>query len=258
MRLTSQELIERLEPWRERWKRTAWKPITQDGESTLSASKFAGTPWLALDEPWPVCPQCLIAMPLFVQLNLASLPPALTTTFGTGLLQLFYCTQCDDAWAPFAQSSLVRIVQPSGASAPLLPPAGSFPAKTIIDWQAFDDFPNVQDHRQLGLDYQYDFGTPLRTTVTCAELGLAVEVIDDDYLAESISSASPGDKLAGWPHWIQAAEYPACPRCEQQMELVFQLDSEDHLPFMFGDVGTGHITQCSEHKDVVAFGWACS
>ena len=39
---------------------------------------------------------------------------------------------------------------------------------------------------------------------------------------------------------------------------IFQLDSEDHVPFMFGDVGTGHITQCPEHLEVVAFGWACS
>lgn len=42
------------------------------------------------------------------------------------------------------------------------------------------------------------------------------------------------------------------------MQLVFQLDSEKGLPFMFGDVGIGHVTQCAEHKDVLAFAWACS
>jgi hypothetical protein len=26
---------------------------------------------------------------------------------------------------------------------------------------------------------------------------------------------------------------------------------------MFGDSGIGHITQCPEHKEVLAFGWAC-
>lgn len=258
MRTTTEDVNQRLQSWRERWKRPAWKPITQDNESPITASKFAGTPWLAPNESWPICPQCHIAMPLFLQLNLVHLPGALATIFGTGLLQLFYCTHCDDAWAPFAQTSLVRIVQPIGTSAAPVPPTGSFSAKTIIDWQAFDDFPHPQDHSQLGLDYTYDFGTPLRTTVNCPELDLAIEVIDDEELAERISSASPGDKLAGWPLWIQGAEYPFCPRCEQQMHLVFQLDSEDHLPFMFGDVGTGHITQCPKHKDIVAFGWACS
>ena len=41
------------------------------------------------------------------------------------------------------------------------------------------------------------------------------------------------------------------------MDLVFQLDSEKNVPFMFGDAGVGHITQCPTHKDVVAFTWAC-
>lgn len=33
---------------------------------------------------------------------------------------------------------------------------------------------------------------------------------------------------------------------------------EGDVPFMFGDVGRGHVTQCPDHEDVVAFGWACS
>jgi hypothetical protein len=40
------------------------------------------------------------------------------------------------------------------------------------------------------------------------------------------------------------------------MQLVFQ-HTGDSIPFMFGDMGIGHITQCPEHKEVVAFGWAC-
>jgi hypothetical protein len=42
------------------------------------------------------------------------------------------------------------------------------------------------------------------------------------------------------------------------MQFVFQIASEDNIPYMFGDVGTGHITQCPEHKNQLAFGWACS
>jgi len=41
------------------------------------------------------------------------------------------------------------------------------------------------------------------------------------------------------------------------MGLVFQLDSEDSLRPMFGDMGCGHVTQCSVHPDVLAFGGAC-
>ncbi len=41
------------------------------------------------------------------------------------------------------------------------------------------------------------------------------------------------------------------------MRLVFQVDSDDNLSFMFGDSGCGHITQCQHHKNQVAFAWTC-
>jgi uncharacterized protein YwqG len=41
------------------------------------------------------------------------------------------------------------------------------------------------------------------------------------------------------------------------MALVFQLDSEDNLDFMFGDSGVAHVTQCPQHPDIVALAWAC-
>jgi uncharacterized protein YwqG len=41
------------------------------------------------------------------------------------------------------------------------------------------------------------------------------------------------------------------------MALVFQLDSNDNLDFMFGDAGVAHVMQCPQHPDVVALAWAC-
>jgi hypothetical protein len=40
------------------------------------------------------------------------------------------------------------------------------------------------------------------------------------------------------------------------MRYVFQYTG-DELPFMLGDSGIGHITQCPDHPEVVAFAWAC-
>ena len=51
-----------------------------------------------------------------------------------------------------------------------------------------------------------------------------------------------GEKLGGWPMWVQSVEYPSCPECGAEMTLLFQIDSERNLPYMFGDVGCGHIT----------------
>ncbi|MBD1809388.1 DUF1963 domain-containing protein [Microcoleus sp. FACHB-SPT15] len=67
-----------------------------------------------------------------------------------------------------------------------------------------------------------------------------------------------GDKLGGWPEWVQYPEYPDCPTCHQPMKpFVFQIDSEDNLPYMWGDVGVGYLIQCSNHKEQLAFLWQC-
>jgi len=71
-------------------------------------------------------------------------------------------------------------------------------------------------------------------------------------------SERPDGEGFGLPsYWIQGIEYPTCPRCSTRMALVFQLDSEDNLDFVFGDSGVAHVTQCPQHPDVVAFAWAC-
>ena len=66
-----------------------------------------------------------------------------------------------------------------------------------------------------------------------------------------------GDKLGGWPYWVQGPELPQCPECSETMALVFQLDSEDNVPHMFGDAGIGHILQCPDHPEQLSWGWAC-
>jgi uncharacterized protein YwqG len=198
-------------------------------------------------------------MPLLFQLNLDELPAALQGRFGIGLLQLYYCLECDGGWQPFSDANLARIVHPNRTSQNDLPHAlvNTFPAKQIVGWEEFMDYPNPQEHGVLGLHYTYDWETsPTRTHIAYPELGLEFKNIEDDNIAEAISEAATGDKLGGWPAWVQDIEYPACPHCQRQMTLLFQLDSNDNLPYMFGDLGTGHITQCPEHKDVVAFGWA--
>ncbi len=176
---------------------------------------------------------------------------------------MFYCRrgECQGAggWEPFVDDlSRVRVVHPKGAGLNSSIPGqdGSFPAKRITGWNRITDLPNPSEHGELGLTYIYD--TKYRHIKhECGEFGLVFEEILAGNLAEIIANSELGDKLAGWPAWIQNVEYPSCPRCGQRMVHVFQIDSGDGVPFMFGDAGCGHITQCPEHKDVVAFGWSC-
>jgi hypothetical protein len=226
------------------FKRTAYKPQTSDGDGPPTASKFGGTPWLAPGEDWPECEVCGSPLQLFVQLNLDDLPGQ----YGSGLLQFFYCTYADgdsiceverEGWDAFSPGSLVRIVQPVGQSGAVQIPRFDppFPPRRITGWTALDDYPNWEEG-------EFDLGIVLSLDVW------------DELIADGFPQS--GDKLGGWPLWIQGVEYPLCPDCGEPMRLVFQVDSEDHVPYMWGDVGCGHITQCARHPHRLAFGWACS
>ena len=227
------------------FQRKAWRPLVEAGDGAPLNSKFAGTPWLAADEEWPCCQNCGKAMPLFLQLNLAELPVDIGEDFGTGVLQFFYCINSEplcevecEAFFPFSKSQLVRVVQPDNEGRELEHPVFDqlFPPWRIVGWEEVDDYPNWEEGQEAG-----------------------IELSDEEWewLAEK-DLPHAADKLSGWPHWIQGVEYPKCPECQAQMRLLFQIDSNDNLPYMFGDLGCGHITQCPIHKHQVAFGWACS
>lgn len=224
-------------------RRTAWVPVTKEGDGPASASKFSGIAWLGPNEAWPACPNCKKPMQLFLQLNLKEAPQLPKGCPKEGLLQFFYCTtatpNCEsecNAGAPFAKSVLIRMVQPAGVGARLTesPVEGAFPPRTITGWTSRDDYPNGEEMKAHGV------------------------VLSDPQL-DKLSGSFPvtGDKLLGWPAWVQGVEYPQCPECGQRMGFFLQIDSEKNLPHLFGDAGCGHITQCPKHPNRLAFAWAC-
>jgi uncharacterized protein YwqG len=226
------------------FKQKAWKPITQEQDGSVLDSKFSGVPYLIQNEEYPKCQNCQQPMQLFIQLNLSRLPEPLLEKFGHGLLQMFYCINqtplCEvdcEAFFPFAKSVLIRIIEPEdNFPTRQTSPENSFPPKLITGWQELEDYPNSEEGESLGIE------------LTGEEW--------DEWFESDFPQA--GDKLGGYPHWIQGIEYPDCPICRDKMGLVFQIDSEDNLPFMFGDLGCGYLTQCRNHQDQLAFGWACS
>jgi hypothetical protein len=205
-------------------------------------------------------------LPLLIQLDLGALPAELAGRYGSGVLQLFHCAEvacsAEGAWEAFSDlASLVRVV-PAGSVVPSTAPAAGFPPSAIVGWERFDDRPDPEDHELAGLAAAYDLD--LRTvTLRCPEVGVAATVALDDLEVDDIARAAEGDKLAGWPSWVQARGYPDCPTCGETMQVVFQLASEDHVPFAFGDTafgetGIGHVTQCPTHLRTVAFAWSAS
>ena len=258
-----------LERWAASQTRPAWRPIVSPtAEQSSALSKFGGLAALQTGEAPPTCKLCGRALQLFVQLDLAALP---TMEYGTGVLQLFYCVgqrhrdkpdghpECwaDGAWAPFSnEASLVRVLPVDSLTIAATSTDSSWPEVSIVGWDPLDDVPDPEDHASCGLECRYDVATQT-VTLRCPTVGVASTIGIDDLAVEDIASAAERDKLGGWPSWIQGADYPNCPTCYQPMRLVLQVDSDDHIPYMFGDSRIGHITQCAEHQDVVAFGWAC-
>ena len=243
--------------WRSKHGRPAWKPIVSDAQSN---SWFGGDPSPAPVTNWPTCAQCSKPMQFFLQLDLAALPQDFSLPTTSGILQLFYCSSDDgscETWEPFSGTHHIAVRRKN--SGDVLRPTEVTPLtqRFITDWTPFSDSPHPEEHESLGLSYDYDFPNNI-VSVKCNDPILEFENLNIDLdVAESISNATNGDKLGGWPYWIQGAEYPNCPQCDATMNLVFQIDSEDNLPYMFGDIGCAHLTQCPKHPETLAFGWAC-
>ncbi|AKJ02473.1 uncharacterized protein YwqG [Archangium gephyra] len=257
----AEAILKALEPWRNKHRRTAWLPQVKNGPGPAHGSRFGGLPWLPSGESHPACGNCKRPLRLLLQLNLLSLPEEVRQRLGPGLLQAFYCEHEDceqecDGWSPFSEAHRLRIIDVGHGN--MAAPAGKpFPPKEISGWKQAEDLPSAAEHEELGLDFDYDFEANT-VRIRCAELGLDAPPIGiHDLEAETVANASMGDKLLGWPHWIQGVEYPECPQCKTRMEYVFQIDSEHNLPLMWGDLGTAHITRCPNHPEVLALGWAC-
>lgn len=209
-----------------KYEKVCWKAVIGKRKTV---SHFGGNP--LLQGEWPLCGVCSERMALFVQLDVGSLPMGHPIE-GSGILQVFYCTGCDEAFEPFAKCQLVRLV--GGGKEPSGKPM--FEAKYIARWEPLPDYPQTQ------------------------ELRLGSERLDrlDDFLETNEAfRTKAGDKLGGWPYWIQGVEQPKCPKCKKKMAYIFQIDSDDNLDWMFGDIGCGHVFQCEEHRDVLSFHWAC-
>lgn len=274
------------------FKRKAWFPVTVRQDGDLTTSKFAGKPWLNAEELFPRCSYCNNLMRFFFQLNLEQVPNSIQEEFGKGLLQFFYCVDCDDS-QPFSESHLVRIIEPQGEPVKYELPhfqdnwsndslvrnsKGQFPAKIIVNWKETSDYPDWQDAELLGATITdeelkfllsasnsekselEDFGNANMYSPEYKEWylllqrsGIIHQVID-----EAAMFPHEKDKLSGYPRWVQDPEYPNCPICDRSMNrLIFEFASDNNIPYLWGDVGTGYFLQCPEHKKQVTFLWQC-
>ncbi len=231
----------RKEAWLE-LKRPCWKMVQEDDpkdESPFIASKIGGKrPYLSLRDNWPLC-LCGKEMSFFFQVNLSNFPKKIrkVTQNNTGLLQLFICTNNDClsiGFAAFSRQNCVRIVHPKEKSLTYQPSAKIFPSKRIIKYTKETDYPHIYEDCVAYDNFKDE---------------------EIDWMAKHLPKT--GDKLSGWPVWIQSPEYSNCPRCNKRMIFLWQqelvsLSNYMSEEYIFGDVRTGYITQCPIHKNVLA------
>lgn len=253
-------------PWKEKFQRKTWLPKIAEGELDAAAtSYFGGMPFLPNGEQWPLCGQCDKPAPFLLQLDSRQMPSG-APQFGEGLLQFFYCLGCPkDFWGrtmkPFGATQIIRIISFENSHVASCPDqVEPYPRRIISGWDRRNDLPEAGEDGELEIEY----GKRGRVSIGNEALGIQLnhewpywhpdllESID-----EQIGGPMTGDKLGGWPYWVQGPEWIECPICNVRMRFVFQIDSECNLPIPFGDVGCGHIFQCVQHQEKMAFGWAC-
>lgn len=224
------------------FKRTAYLPVTKlAGARQSSDSKFGGLPYLRHPEDWPICPNCHQPMPLLLQLNQATLPVEPEES----LIQLFYCLDgiCEydlKAQAPFSKASVCRIIETNGLSTPYLGRLdNTLNENTITGWITHDDYPDVLDYQQLGIDLDISYESDLYQLMVSRN-----ELI-----------TSNADKLMGWPYWLEKVDY-VCDRVTgRRMDLLFQIATTHNISLEFGVLGVAHLNQSSDNENEMSFSW---
>lgn len=235
--------------------RTSFRPRLAEASGQAACSKLGGLPLLASGEAWPRCGSCGEPMPLALQLARSECPEPAQARFPAEHLQLFYCSSsgcgAGDAWEPFASNRLLRFLGEGQPAEELLECPEPTQSVDITGWDERRESPHSEDLSELPgeLDELDEDRWQLQDRV---DAGLASP--------EEATLAGPalGNRLLGWPHWSQGAEWPSCPRCQERMAFLFQIDANSGpLQMLFAADGTGHVTQCPSHPEVLAFAWAC-
>lgn len=215
-------------------RRPCFEPVLEAGDGSPGDSKMGGTP---LGDP-PVCKGCKQVMVLLLQLDTDALPEGAKVR-GKGPLQVFHCGRScdygDTKHSPGGVGVVLRMGLPKApAKAEGKPKKGKAgvvvrgKASRIVGFTPGFDLPGRGDAGDLKLDAK--------------EMRLMQE-----------QRSQGGDKLGGYPSWIQSPQPAECPTCSAPMQFIFQLSAR---LVDFGDSGLGYLHQCEKHPAKLAFSWS--
>lgn len=226
--------------------------------TTLRESKVGGQPYLPKGTPWPLAPD---GRPLFflAQLNFADMPK-LAPFPEQGILQFYlfdddlYGMDFDDGENPdtFRVLYFPEPLMPESALNQSLPPAEDY---DLLPHHPEESYPLAFSRAEEiapATDYRFwnNFGAGF-----FQQFGEQEWTIQDEY---NRAVHSQGHKIGGYAYFTQ--DDPRRP--EDPMLLLFQLDSDEQMDLMWGDMGVGHFF--IREKDLAArdfsrvlYDWDC-
>ena len=256
------ELPELLEPVKDKileTKRSFIEIIPAEGAPERPwKSRFGGNPYLPKDTAWPVSPE---GQQLFflAQINFAEMPP-LSPFPSKGILQ-FYID--DDDLYGLSETDLFK---QDYFRVLYFPEVIEDPAKLTADFsflRSFEDLP-VYPGQSFGMEFHLgeecvsvsDYHFPLHFGEGFfAGFGEAQWEIFEWYAHEV---SSEGHKVGGYAHFAQ--QDPR--RAEDNLVLLFQMDTDAEMECMWGDMGTAKFFISEQDlKDLnfsrVMYYWDC-
>ena len=160
------------------------------------ASRLGGYPSLEDPSAWPRCGLCREPMTFLAELVASELSGLLEPLPFEGRLQIFACPNCDRP-EHFTSGRCVRQIGLDAVVATTLPDEGPhwsrfmIPKRSIVGWRVARDTPDIDEVNQL-CDHDIEEASEL-----LAERG----------------HRHRGEKVSGWPSWIQDIDYGECDVC---------------------------------------------
>lgn len=219
----------------------AYIPVTKTAKAEHSIhSKLGGLPYLSQENDYPKCSNCGRHLQLLVQLNLEDIPE----NTEKGLIQLFFCTNpntgCESKL--LSKNSTTSLCRKVETTEDIIREFSNhdyvFPEKRITQFIEHIDYPHSEDYNQLDIELQVP------------------DAIYDYMLANNIGTTNDNDKLFGYPRWLQSSAFSKDQNSDDR-HLLFQLASNDNLPFMFGDSGIGYLIKITNNNNELSFNWQC-
>jgi hypothetical protein len=216
--------------------------VTRKSGGDLLETRFGGRPYAEADDRWPICGGCGAGLTFVFQWNLAECPH----TQECGLGVFFYCFRCSswgdvpegliDAWALRTYdhahlSRFVPMVDPSTDEHQLRPSGTSIKIiESLPDWESLDQVsPSLRD-----LFWNRYPHAPFDVY---------------EHMVDRLIGQRPGllTQIDGYPRWVQGGHFYKCPTCQAPMRMRAQIDSEESVGLIWGDMGRLYLFGCNNH-----------